>query len=107
MAEVVGPIPTAEVANGKISSGDFPLPYQPTWCAVTMNVATANPYKPRIDGAAIGWRNTRAWFRHSFNSVARPLPDLRADRCFVPVLTVPPPKGASTLLKTQSVPLLI
>src|SRR6185437_6558660 len=66
-------IPPAATANGKISSGDLAFPYQPTRFAVTMNVPAAKPYSPRMDGAAIGCRNTRAWSRHSVSSPLTPL----------------------------------
>ena len=55
----------------------FPaVPYQPTRYAVTMKVAAENPNRPRIDGAAIGCRNTRVCVRHSAISAAAPLVDL-------------------------------
>src|ERR1043165_4544953 len=66
-------MPPAATANGKINSGDFAFPYQPTRLAVTMKVPAANPYRPRIDGAAIGCRKTRAWSRHSRSSPLAPL----------------------------------
>src|SRR5919206_1406705 len=46
-------------ANGHSSPGVFALPYHPARCAATANVAAANPYRPRIDGAAIGCSTTR------------------------------------------------
>src|SRR5689334_23456748 len=65
-------MPPAATANGKINSGDFAFPYQPTRLAVTMKVPAANPYRPRIDGAAIGCKKTRAWSRHSRSSPLAP-----------------------------------
>src|ERR671934_2769216 len=46
-------------ANGASASGDLGVPHQPARFEATMNVAPANPASPRIDGAAIGCRNTR------------------------------------------------
>src|ERR671936_1885840 len=46
-------------ANGARASGDFGVPHQPARLEATMNVAPANPARPRIDGAAIGCRKTR------------------------------------------------
>src|SRR5919201_6361693 len=46
-------------ANGASASGDCGVPHQPARFEATMNVAAANPASPRIDGAAIGCRNTR------------------------------------------------
>src|SRR5256885_4833432 len=50
-----------------------------------MNVAAAKPNRPRMDGAAIGCRNTRVWSRHSRSSLAAPLVAPRDAGC-VPVL---------------------
>src|SRR5919201_2017288 len=46
-------------ANGASASGDFGVPHQPARFDATMNVAPAKPASPRIEGAAIGCRNTR------------------------------------------------
>src|ERR687888_1603219 len=46
-------------ANGARASGELGVPHQPARFDATMNVAPANPARPRIEGAAIGWRNTR------------------------------------------------
>jgi hypothetical protein len=49
-------------ANG--ARGDVGVPHQPARFEATMNVAPAKPASPRMDGAAIGCRNTRvpnAW----------------------------------------------
>jgi hypothetical protein len=48
-----------------------------------MNVAAEKPNSPRIDGAAIGCRNTRAWLRHSLISPGAPFVDVTGR---VPVL---------------------
>src|SRR5919198_6245186 len=47
-------------ANGASASPDSGVPHQPARLEATMNVAPAKPARPRIDGAAIGCRNTRA-----------------------------------------------
>src|SRR5919204_1647132 len=46
-------------ANGASASGDFGVPHQPARFDATMNVAPAKPARPRIDGAAMGWRKMR------------------------------------------------
>src|SRR5436190_17675881 len=46
-------------ANGANTSPDVGVPHQPARFEATMNVALAKPARPRIDGAAIGWRKTR------------------------------------------------
>src|ERR671922_459826 len=51
--------PPNMAANGASASGDFGSPHQPARFEATMKVAPANPASPRIDGAAIGCRNTR------------------------------------------------
>src|SRR5919198_4553017 len=51
--------PPNMAANGASASGDFGVPHQPARFDATMKVAPANPARPRIDGAAIGCRNTR------------------------------------------------
>src|SRR5438105_2660155 len=50
--------PPNMAANGASASGDFGVPHQPARLEATMNVAPAKPASPRIEGAAIGWRNT-------------------------------------------------
>src|ERR671937_2936113 len=52
--------PPNMAANGASASGDFGVPHQPARFEATMKVAPANPARPRIYGAAIGCRNTRA-----------------------------------------------
>src|SRR5919204_4589125 len=47
-------------ANGASASGDFGVPHQPARLEATMKVAPAKPARPRIEGAAIGCRKTRA-----------------------------------------------
>src|SRR5919204_5980664 len=51
--------PPNMAANGASASGDFGVPHHPARFEATMNVAPAKPASPRIDGAAIGCRNTR------------------------------------------------
>src|SRR5919204_402464 len=51
--------PPNMAANGASASGDCGVPHQPARFDATMKVAPANPARPRIDGAAIGCRNTR------------------------------------------------
>src|ERR671929_159987 len=46
-------------ANGARASGELGVPHQPARFDATMNVAPANPARPRIEGAAIGCRKTR------------------------------------------------
>src|SRR5437764_12907708 len=46
-------------ANGARASGDVGVPHQPARLDATMNVAPANPARPRMDGAAIGCKKTR------------------------------------------------
>src|ERR687887_2409358 len=46
-------------ANGARASGELGVPHQPARFDATMNVAPAKPARPRIEGAAIGWRKTR------------------------------------------------
>src|ERR687887_831584 len=52
--------PPNMAANGARASGEAGVPHQPARFEATINVAPANPARPRIDGAAIGCRNTRA-----------------------------------------------
>src|SRR5919201_3431848 len=51
--------PPNMAAKGANASGELGVPHQPARFDATMNVAPANPASPRIDGAAIGCRNTR------------------------------------------------
>src|ERR671930_1603608 len=51
--------PPNMAAKGASASGECGVPHQPARFDATMNVAPANPARPRIDGAAIGCRNTR------------------------------------------------
>src|SRR5919206_1805040 len=51
--------PPNMAAKGASASGDCGVPHQPARFDATMKVAPANPARPRIDGAAIGCRNTR------------------------------------------------
>src|ERR671935_1069385 len=51
--------PPNMAAKGANASGELGVPHQPARFDATMNVAPANPARPRIEGAAIGWRNTR------------------------------------------------
>src|ERR671931_1731285 len=51
--------PPNMAANGASASGELGVPHQPARFDATTNVAPANPARPRIDGAAIGCRNTR------------------------------------------------
>src|SRR5579862_9992661 len=46
-------------ANGARTIPDVGVPHQPATLEATMKVAPANPARPRIDGAAIGCKNTR------------------------------------------------
>src|SRR5919198_3083299 len=51
--------PPNMAAKGASASGELGVPHQPARFEATMKVAPANPASPRIDGAAIGCRNTR------------------------------------------------
>src|SRR5919204_1562538 len=51
--------PPNMAAKGASASGELGVPHQPARFDATMKVAPANPASPRIDGAAIGCRNTR------------------------------------------------
>src|ERR671931_859392 len=51
--------PPKNMANGNRNCGEPLVPYQPARLAATMKVAPANPYRPRIEGAATGWSTTR------------------------------------------------
>src|SRR5919198_2532 len=46
-------------AKGASARPDWGVPHQPARFDATMKVAPAKPKRPRIDGAAIGWRKIR------------------------------------------------
>src|SRR5579875_2763129 len=60
--------PPKTAANGNMYTSEVALPYQPARLAATMKVAPAKPNRPRIDGAAIGCRNTRVCDRQAAGS---------------------------------------
>jgi hypothetical protein len=62
--------PPNVAANGNRKMPEVVVPNHPAMLAATMKVAPANPNSPRIDGAAIGCRNTRVWFLQALVSSA-------------------------------------
>src|SRR4051812_44897862 len=76
--------PPNVAANGNRKTPEPASPYQPARLADTMNVAAANPNRPRIDGAAIGCRTMRVR-SPTDGTVPLPLPlpgSGRAKRCW-------------------------
>src|SRR3954447_3413383 len=77
-------------ANGANTSPDAGVPHQPARFEATMNVALAKPARPRIEGAAIGWRNTRGRAKPS-SQAASSTPAKAFCRRSSSVLIVEPP----------------
>src|SRR5579871_2701356 len=72
------------------SAGD---PHQPAWIVATIIVATEKPARPRIDGAAIGWRNTRGRAnpsRHSVSSRTATPAEARSRRSSIVLMSCDP-----------------